>query len=314
MRIAGYLPGFLCWGMLFLLAVAVQATAAGEMTLDDIVAPGTEPIVLGTGYGCSEGPAADARGNIYFSDGQNDSIHFYELGQPVRLFVDDSTDANGMMFNRRGELYVCEGAAYRIVAFDVETKEKRVLAENFEGLRFNEPNDLAIDATGGFYFTDPNYRHRGQETVRKEDTYYVSADGEITRVSTVCEKPNGVLLTPDDKVLYLADNRTRQIYRYDVLGPGELANETLWLELDGHPDGMTLDEHGNLYIGCNKAGIEIYSPEGRKIGTLPITASNLCFGGEDFSTLYITSWDKFLALPTQVRGVAPWPARDPLDD
>ena len=89
------------------------------MTLDDIITPGTQPEVLGEGYGFTEGPAADRHGNVFFSDGQNNSIHRWEPGRPVTLFTDDSTDAIGMMFNAAGELYVCEGAAYRIVAFDV---------------------------------------------------------------------------------------------------------------------------------------------------------------------------------------------------
>ncbi|MHC4176113.1 MAG: SMP-30/gluconolactonase/LRE family protein [Planctomycetota bacterium] len=277
------------------------------MKLQQIIAPGTQPEVLGTGYGFSEGPAADARGNVYFSDGKNDSIHFYEPGKPVELFVDDSTDANGMMFNGKGELCVCEGAAYRVVAFDVKTKKKRVLASQIDGTHFNEPNDLAVDRQDGFYFTDPNYRHRGQETVMKEDTYYCSPEGKITRVSTVCIKPNGVLLAPDDKTLYLADARGQRIYKYDVVGPGKLAKEILWIDnLGANPDGMTLDEHGNLYICCGRAGVKVYSARGKPIGAIEVPyASNCCFGGSDFGTLLVTSRDMFLGIKTKVRGIKP---------
>jgi gluconolactonase len=280
------------------------------MTIEAIVPAGARYEVVGTGYGFSEGPAADKEGNIYFSDGRNDTIHFYRPGKPVEVFVNDSTDANGMMFNRSGELLVCEGAAYRVVGFDVESREKRVLASEFEGLRFNEPNDLAVDASGGFYFTDPNYQHRGQETVRKEDTYYVSSEGRISRVSTVCQKPNGVLLTPDDKILYLADTKGQAIYRYEVAGLGLLAEEQRWIDLDCRPDGLTLDAHGNLYIGCGKGGVRIFSPKGESVGTIAVPyASNLVFGGPDFSTLFVTAADQFLAIRTTVRGIRPLPAR-----
>jgi len=276
------------------------------MTIDNIIDPAAEPEVLGTGYGFCEGPATDAKGNIYFSDGKNDSIHSYEPGKPVRLFVDDSTDANGMMFNSQGELCVCEGAAYRIVAFDVETKKKRTLVDRIDGVHFNEPNDLTIDAHDGFYFTDPNYRHRGQETVMKEDTYYCSANGKPTRVSTVCVKPNGILLTPDGKTLYLADNRGKLIYKYDVLGPGRLANETRWIDLGAGPDGMTLDEHGNLYVSCGRAGVKVYSAEGKPVGVIKVPyASNCVFGGKDFTTLYITSAKEVLGIKTKVQGIKP---------
>ena len=277
------------------------------MTLDQIISPGTEPQVLGTGYGFCEGPAADGRGNVYFSDGKNDSIYFYQPGRPVELFVDDGTDANGMMFNGRGELYVCEGAAYRIVAFDVKAKTKRVLADEIDGVHFNEPNDLAVDRHGGFYFSDPNYQHRGQPTVMKQDTYYCSRPGKVTRVSTVCFKPNGVLLGPDDESLYLADSRGQCIYKYDVAGPGKLVNETLWIDkLRANPDGMTLDEHGNLYVCLGRAGLKIFTPQGEPIGAIEVPyASNCCFGGRDFTTLLVTSADKFLGIPTKVVGIKP---------
>jgi len=293
--------------------LGVAAMARGANTIDQIVAPGTRAEVLGTGYGFSEGPAADPEGNVYFSDGMNDSIHFYEVGRGVRPFVDDSTDANGMMFNAKGELVVCEGAAYRVVAFDVKSKQKRILLG--DGPRqFNEPNDLAIDASGGFYFTDPNYRHRGQAPLKKEDVYYCSPDGKVNRVSDVCRKPNGILLTPDDKTLYLADCSDKVIYKYEVVAPGRLAGETRFIELGAHPDGMTIDEEGNLYFACGGTGIQVYSAEGKPIGAIDEAygvgySSNCCFGGENFGTLYITSRDKFLGIKTKARGVKPLPLR-----
>jgi gluconolactonase len=294
------------------LAVAVAPARAAD-GLDAILAPGAKAQVLGTGYGFSEGPAADAEGNVYFSDGKNNSIHLYRPGQPVAVFVNDSTDANGMMFNPAGELVVCEGAAYRVVAIDVKTRRKRVLVG--EGQRqFNEPNDLAVDRTGGFYFTDPNYAHHGQKPLKKENAYYCAADGKVSVVSEVCKKPNGVLLSADDRILYLADCSAQIIYRYSVAAPGKLQDETKWLELDGHPDGMTLDGHGNLYIACGGKGVLVYSSDGRKIGAIGEaqgvpSASNCCFGGPDFRTLFITSRDKFLGIETQVRGVEPLPLR-----
>lgn len=298
------------FGALVLMGVCPILVAEETMTIDQIVAPGTQPEILGAGYGFSEGPAADAQGNVYFSDGRNDSIHFYEVGKPVRPFVTDSLDANGMMFNSKGELVVCEGAAYHVVAFDVNTKQKRVLASQIDGTHFNEPNDLSIDRHDGFYFTDPNYRHRGQETVMKEDTYYVSVEGKVTRVSTVCQKPNGVLLTPDNRALYLADNKGKVVYRYDVLGPGQLAGERLWIDLGAGPDGMTLDEHGNLYVSCGVKGILIYSAQGKPVGAIEgYYASNCVFGGKDFRTLFFTSKDKFLGILTKVRGIKPLCAR-----
>jgi len=278
------------------------------MRLDDLIVPGTGPEVVGTGYGFTEGPAADARGNVYFSDGRNDSIYYVEFGRAPVLFTDDSTDPNGMIFNTRGELVVCEGAAYRVVAFDVERQRKRVLCREFGGVRFNEPNDVAVDHHDGFYFSDPNYQHRGQPTVRKQDVYYCTCGGQVSRVSTVCFKPNGVLLSADARALYVADARGQRIYRYDVTGPGRLENETLWIDrLGANPDGMTLDERGNLYVCCNRGGVRIYDRAGQPIGRLDIQAANACFGGPGFTTLMLASGERFLALPTKVTGVKPPP-------
>lgn len=287
--------------------LAISVAAHATMTLTDLTDPAITPTVLGEGYGFCEGPAADGAGNVYFSDGRHDRIYVWRPGRPVELFTDDSFDANGMMFNSRGELVVCEGAAYRIVAIDVRTKARRVLVGGGPQREYNEPNDLAIDRHDGLYFTDPNYRHRKQETIRKEDVYYVAPDGRVTTVSTICKKPNGILLTPDQKVLYVADNADRCIYRYDVVGPGRLTNECRWAELPGGPDGMTLDEHSNLFVACGGVGIYVLAPDSRAIGTLvPGTyASNVVFGGPDFRMLLITSRDKFLGLPMKVRGVRP---------
>jgi gluconolactonase len=273
---------------------------------DEIIAPRTQPEVLGEGYGFTEGPAADRGGNVYFSDGKNNSIYCWEAGRPVVRFVDDSPDPIGMMFNARGELYVCEGAAYRIAAYDVQTKQRRVLCGEIDGQHFNEPNDLAIDFSDGFYFSDPNYQHHGQPTVMKQDVYYCSADGRVERVSTVCHKPNGVLLSGDDKTLYVADARGQRIYRYDVAGPGRLANQRVWIDaLGANPDGMTLDEQENLYVCCGKAGLKVFDRAGRPIGRIDVHAANCCFGGSDFRMLCIASVDKFLGIRTRVVGLKP---------
>jgi gluconolactonase len=201
---------------------------------------------------------------------------------------------------------VCEGAAYGIAAYDVQTKARRVLCGEIDGQHFNEPNDLAIDSGGGFYFSDPNYQHHGQPTVMKQDVYYCSAEGRVARVSTVCHKPNGVLLSGDDRTLYVADARGQRIYRYDVQGPGRLANQRIWIDgLGANPDGMTLDEHDNLYICCGKAGLKIFDRAGQPIGRIDVHAANCCFGGSDFRLLCIASADKFLGVRMRVVGLRP---------
>ncbi len=278
------------------------------MKFDELFSLGESPKVLCEGFGFTEGPAADARGAVYFSDGRNDSIHIWRQGRSAELFTDDSTDANGMMFDAGGELFVCEGAAHRVVAFNVNNKSKRILCREIDGQPFNEPNDLAIDRFGGFYFSDPNYQHRGQPTTMKEDVYYRFNDGRVVRVSTVCFKPNGVLLSADGRTLYVADSRGQRVFCYDVSAPGRLEGERLWLDrLGANPDGMSLDEHGNLYVCCGKGGLKIFDPQAQPIGQIDVYAANCCFGGPDFRTLCIASIDKFLCIRSKASGVKPLP-------
>jgi len=300
------------WGMFAVafLAGTLFAQEKSVTKLGDILDPNVKAVVLGTGYSFSEGPAADAVGNIYFSDGTNDSIHFYAHGRPVEVFVNDCTDANGMMFNRQGELVAVEGGLRRVVAINTLTKEKRVLVNQIDGKEFNEPNDLTFDLENGFYFTDPYYSHRNQGTTMKEDVYYVSNSGQVSRVSTVCKKPNGIILTADCKTLYVADNGSSNVYRYDVSAPGKLTNETVFVNDASGSDGMTLDEQGNLYVTCSGNGIRVYDKTGKLIGVIGPEqgvpyASNCVFGGPDFSVLYVTSIDKFLGIPMKVKGQLP---------
>ncbi|MDR3108342.1 MAG: SMP-30/gluconolactonase/LRE family protein [Planctomycetaceae bacterium] len=292
------------------LVIVITIPALAQSPLDSIIEPNTKAVILGTGYGFCEGPAVDGVGNIYFSDGAKDSIHFYAYARPVQLFTDKSTDANGMMMNAAGELVVCEGAAFQVVAINTRTGERRVLTKGIDDKRFNEPNDITIDKWNGFYFTDPNYRHRKQETVMKEDVYYVAADGTTTRVSTVCKKPNGILLSADSKILYLADNGTNIIYRYDVTGAGKIENEKEFTKTQSGPDGMTIDKDGNLYIACGGNGVEIFKPNGEPLGTIGKQndvsyVSNVVFGGPGGKCLYMTSGNKFLGIQTKTTGGTP---------
>ena len=155
-----------------LIGLGVASRGQAEMTLADILPADAKPEVIGSGYHFCEGPTPDARGNVYFSDGDRNSIYFYEIGKPVRLFVGDSPGANGQKINGKGELYTCEGSAFRIVAFNTATKQKRVLCREIEGRHFNEPNDLTIDRGGGFYFTDPDYSHPRDKVLMKEERDY----------------------------------------------------------------------------------------------------------------------------------------------
>lgn len=293
-------------------AGVAAALAAGTAAAwaSDLMEAGATPRVLGEGYRFTEGPAADARGAIYFTDIPNGRIHRWEPGQAPRVFMENLPGANGLMFGPDGALLACEGTGHRVMAYDVATRQGKARAGGGATREFNEPNDLAVDRHGGIYFTDPCYGHGGQKAVRKEDVYYIATNGTVTCVSTVCRRPNGVLLSADEKTLFVADNAAQVMYRYDIRAPGVLTNETKWVDVGGSPDGMTLDADGRLYVACGGAGVRVFSPEGIYLETVFAGyASNCCFGGPDFKTLFITARDRVMGLRMKVRGVLPHPAR-----
>jgi gluconolactonase len=176
-----------------------------------------------------------------------------------------------------------------------------VLADRFGGRQFNSPNDLWIDPRGGVYFTDPRY---GPQDGLEQDgfhVYYLPPDGKpLVRVVDNLVQPNGVVGTADGQRLYIADHGDSKTYVYRIQSDGRLAGRRQFASLGS--DGMTLDERGNLYL--TDRAVQVYSPEGEKITSLPIPESpaNVCFGGRDRRTLYITARTSLYTLRMNVQG------------
>ena len=210
-----------------------------------------------------------------------------------------------MYFNSHGRLLSCADEFNRIIAFN-EHKEYRVIFENFDGKHLNGPNDLWESPNGGIYFTDPYYhRHYWEEGHSEvQDTrgvYFISPEGDATLVSDKYVQPNGLVGTPDGKLLYVADIDDRKIWKYDIMEDGSLSNRTLFAN-EGS-DGMAIDNKGNIYLTMGK--VWVYSPEGELIQeiSVPESPSNLCFGGKDKDILFITARTSVYTLKMNVRGL-----------
>jgi gluconolactonase len=271
--------------------------AAGEKSL---VAPGAKVEKLSGGFKFTEGPAADAKGNVYFTDIPNNRIHVWSVDGKLSTFRDKSGAANGLFFDKQGSLLACEGGNRRVTSMSPDGK-LTVLAEKYGGKRLNSPNDLWIDPDGGVYFSDPRYGSK--EGIEQDGfhVYYITADRKnITRVTSDLKMPNGVLGTSDGKLLYIADPGAGKTYAYPIEGPGKLAAKKLFAPQGS--DGMTLDEHGNLYL--TGKGITVYSPEGKRLENIavPEGPANCCFGGADRQTLFITARTSLYAVQMRVRG------------
>jgi len=274
----------------------------------NLVAKNAQVVKLGDGYAFTEGPAVDRPGNVYFTDQPNNRIIKWSFSSgEFSTFSEDSGRSNGMYFNREGKLITCADMENQIWAFDMEGN-KEVLIENFKGKKLNGPNDLWISPKGGIYITDPlykrNYWERDPEMEQDgEHVYYISADGlQFFRVDEDLVKPNGIVGTPDGKTLYVSDIGAQKTYVYDIEEDGYLTNRRLFVEMGS--DGMTIDHRGNVYL--TGKGVTIFDKKGTKIGHIAVDApwtANVCFGGGDRKTLFITASNAVFSLQMKNRGV-----------
>ncbi len=290
-------------------ALALPLTAAialttlsisAEQTPVSVIAPGATPKVLHDGFQFTEGPAADKEGNVFFTDVRASRIHKWSTDGKLSTWRENTGGANGLYFDEKGNLYVCAGDEGRIVSISPKG-ELSVLADTYDGAKFNKPNDLWIDPKGGVYFSDPAY---GRVPVVQggEHVYYLSADRKrLIRVIEDHVRPNGLIGTPDGKTLYVTDNGAKKTYRYKIKKDGTLSDKTLFVSVGS--DGMTLDNEGNLYI--TSESVLVFNSKGKQIEDikLPNRPTNVCFGGTDRSTLFITARTLFLSLEMRVKAI-----------
>jgi len=273
----------------------------GSPTGPALIAPGATLQELAGGLQFGEGPAADAEGNVFLSDIPASRTLKWSVDGKLSTFRTDTGNANGQFFDKDGNLIVCEGGRGRLVSVDRQG-HVTVVVDQFQGKRFNQPNDLWIDPKGGIYFSDPIYG-RGVRAQEGEYVYYLNPDRQrIIRVITDFARPNGLVGTPDGKVLYASDHGAKKIYAYDINADGSLSNKRFFAPVAA--DGMTLDNEGNLYL-CEDA-VLIYEPSGKKIGTIevPEQPTNVCFGGPDAQTLFITTRPALFSLKMAIGGTA----------
>jgi gluconolactonase len=264
---------------------------------------------LHTGFRFTEGPAADRQGNVYFTDIPNQRIHKVDPDGKLSVFRENSNHANGLMLNAKGEIVACEGDG-RVVAYSADGKSRRVLADSYDGKRFNAPNDLVIDKQGGVYFTDPFFGPRQPLPQGKTAVYYIAADGKVSRLIDDLPLPNGVILSPDEKTLYVIPSGQAEMMAYPVEAPGKIGKGRVFCTLKQRQeggksggDGLTVDEKGNLYI-TSGLGLQVFASDGKLLGiiALPETPANVTFGGKDLKTLYVTARTSLYTVPMEVKG------------
>ena len=288
-----------------LVCLAGHARAA-----DDDVSPvmaGAKVKKLVGGFKFTEGPAPDADGNVYFTDQPNDKILKWSTDGKLTTFLSPCGRSNGLCFDKDGTLWACADAQNELWKIDVKTKKKTVVVKAHGGKLLNGPNDVWVRPDGGAYFTDPFYKRpywkRGSQEQDVQAVYFVSPKGELKRVEGGLKQPNGIIGTPDGKTLYVADIGAGKTYRYDIAADGGLKNRKPFCALGS--DGMTIDAAGNVYL--TGRGVTVFDKNGKQVAHIAVPevwTANVCFGGADMKTLFITAGPGLYSIPIKVKGAA----------
>ncbi len=269
----------------------------------NIVADSATLQTLGKSYQFTEGPAVNAQGEIFFTDLRVSRIYRIALDEKISVWRENTGGANGLYFDANGNLVICESDNGRIISIN-PAGDVTVLASEYNGKRFNKPNDLWIDPLGGVYFTDPAY---GREVVLYQDgehVYYITPDRQkVIRVIDDLIKPNGLIGAPNGKVLYVADPGAGKTYRYNINPDGSLSDKTLFVSSGS--DGMTIDNLGNIYLTTDS--VLVFNVAGKQIDQIKTSdrPTNVTFGGTGRKTLFITARSTVHSIQTRVHGIRP---------
>jgi gluconolactonase len=244
-----------------------------------------EPVA--EGFPGGEGPVWSREGFLIFSDYSKDRLYKYVPGKPPEVYREDSHGANGNTMDRQGRLYSCEYKSRRVTRSNRNGRIE-VLADKFEGKRFNAPNDIVVRRDGQVYFSDPLFTPLEQRELDFYGVFHVTPKGKIEAIARMKTRPNGVTLSPDGKILYVANTDEKNIRAYALDRDGNASGERIAIaDLPAGPDGIRTDVKGNLYVAAR--GVVVYSPDGKLLGKIapPVNPRNLSFGDKDLRTLYM---------------------------
>jgi gluconolactonase len=278
----------------------LQARAEPGTTpaIPGVVAAGTPIELIKEGFSGTEGPIAAPDGSLLFTETQANRITRIAADGKISSFLENSNGSNGLAFSAKGDLFSVQTLQPRVGLVYPRGQEK-TLVDKYEGLPFGRPNDLVLDKKGGLYFTDSGVAPKpDQPAPAKAAVYYITPSGGLTRIAHDIERPNGIQLSPDEKVLYVANTLGEYVVAYDIGADGSIGPRRNFAKLAGWSktetgfssgaDGLAVDEKGRLYV-ASTAGIEVFSDSGAALGViaLPKKPQNLAFAGPEKQSLYI---------------------------
>jgi len=288
--------------LILFIYVAIDNAQAQECS---VIAKNAVVEKVGSDFGFTEGPAVASDGRVFFTDQPNDRIYIWDEKKGISLYKEGVRRSNGLYFNCKEQLVACADEKNQLIYFD---KDKNMvdLYKDFDGKYLNGPNDLWIRPQGGIYFSDPYYKrswwpkkHTEIQDVR--GVYFLISENKVTRVIDDFLSPNGLVGTPDGKILYVSDIRAGKIWRYNIMPDGKLTDKTFFAPYGS--DGMTIDNRGNVYITSDM--IYVYNSMGKLVQKIdiPQRPSNVCFGGKKRNVLFITARTGVYTLKMKVKGV-----------
>jgi len=276
------------------LLLAVEAVSQDRVLgIPGVVAAGATVELVKEGFQFTEGPVGTPDGGLYFTDVRANVMYRLDPSGGINVFRDNTAAANGLAFDRGGNVLAVEGEGKRVIRIDSRGIVAAVAGQAAGGQAFLRPNDLIVDRRGGIYVTDPGPRgHQGKAFV-----YYIRSDGHVLLVSDEIRRPNGLTLTRDEKMLLVADTLGNIVFAFDIRTDGSAVNKRPFASLQGIPDGkpsiadgVALDSDGRLYV-TTVTGVQVFDATGTYLGTIavPRQPTNLAFSGPDKRTLYITA-------------------------
>lgn len=298
-------------------ASAADDSAAPLVTppIPGVVAGGIELRPIKEGFTGTEGPVALADGSLIFTETQANRITKISADGSVTNFIKDSNGANGLGFSANGDLYAVQ-TLKPSVGIIYPPERAKVLASQFNGKPLNRPNDLVVDKKGGVYFTDPGVNPKpGEAPTGQPAVYYIKPSGELAQIITDIQRPNGIQLSPDEKVLYVANTAGEYVFAYDVAEDGSIGARRKFALLEGYrktengfssgADGLAVDAAGRLYVATS-VGIQVFDQVGIALGiiTLPKAPQNIAFAGKDKKTLYVVGRGDAYKIPVLTAGYA----------
>ncbi len=277
--------------------------------LAHIVSQGQEALELGSGYQLAEGPVWHHDGGyLLFSDIRNNRRMRWDPQHGISVELEPSNFTNGMTRDPQGRLVFCEQSLRRVSRLEADGSIT-VIADSFRGKKFNRPNDIVVRSDGSIYFTDPI---TGGIEPELDFLGVYRAPPDLSMVQLLTPDiafPNGLAFSVDEKLLYINSSRAGLIHVYDVVDDGTIANGRIFCELrgegEGNPDGMKLDVEGNIYC-TGPGGLWIIDPAGRPLGTILVDgdhATNCAWGGDDWKTLFFTTFHSLRRIQMNVAGV-----------